>query len=57
MTRAKKPFSRNVQPSAVLRTGITLVEMLVVITMAAVMLGLGVTTIHLLLGAEHKETR
>jgi hypothetical protein len=39
------------------RTGTALVELLVVITVAAIMLGLGVTTIHLLLGAEHEASR
>jgi type II secretory pathway pseudopilin PulG len=39
------------------RAGTTLIELLVVITVAAVMLGLGVTTIHLLLGAEHEASR
>lgn len=34
--------------------GWTLIEMLVVLTVAAVMMGLGVTTIHLLLGSEHE---
>lgn len=34
--------------------GWTLIEMLVVLTVAAVMMGLGVTTIHLLLAAEHE---
>jgi len=39
------------------RTGTTLIELLVVITVGAVMLGLGMTTIHLLLGAEHEASR
>src|SRR5437867_3508547 len=34
--------------------GWTLIELLVVLTVAAVMMGLGVTTIHLLLGSEHE---
>lgn len=38
------------------RAGISLVEMLVVITVAAVMVGLAVTTIHLLLRAEREAT-
>ena len=36
------------------RAGVSLVEMLIVITVAAVMVGLSVTTIHLLLRAEHE---
>jgi type II secretory pathway pseudopilin PulG len=53
------PFSHEAQPSAFARrrTGTTLVELLVVITVGAVMLGLSVTTIHLLLGAEHEASR
>jgi hypothetical protein len=53
------PFSREAQASAVAqrRTGTTLVELLVVITVGAVMLGLSVTAIHLLLGAEHEASR
>ncbi len=53
------PLSREAQPSAVAqrRTGTTLVELLVVITVGAVMLGLSVTAIHLLLGAEHEASR
>src|SRR5258708_12634438 len=39
------------------RRGTTLVELLVVITVAAIMLGLSVTAIHLLLGAEHEASR
>ena len=39
------------------RSGFTLVEMLVVISVAAVMLGLSVSTIHLLLDAEHEAAR
>ena len=39
------------------RAGTTLVELLVVITVAGVMLGLSVTAIHLLLGAEHEASR
>ncbi len=39
------------------RRGVSLVEMLVVITIAAVMVGLAATTMHLLLGAEHEATR
>src|SRR5579863_5938808 len=38
------------------RAGVSLVEMLIVITVAAVMVGLAVTTIHLLLRAEHEAT-
>jgi hypothetical protein len=53
------PFSREAQPSAFAqrRAGTTLVELLAVITVAAVMLGLSVTTIHLLLKTEHEATR
>src|SRR5438309_121599 len=36
------------------RRGWTLIELLVVLSVAAVMMGLGVTTIHLLLGSEHE---
>jgi prepilin-type N-terminal cleavage/methylation domain-containing protein len=39
------------------RSGLTLVEMLVVISVAAVMLGMSVCTIHLLLDAEREATR
>jgi prepilin-type N-terminal cleavage/methylation domain-containing protein len=39
------------------RRGVSLVEMLVVITIAAVMVGLAATTMHLLLAAEHEATR
>jgi prepilin-type N-terminal cleavage/methylation domain-containing protein len=38
------------------RAGVSLVEMLVVITVAAVMVALAVSTIHLLLRAEHEAT-
>jgi hypothetical protein len=47
----------RIRPLAGLRRGISLVEMLVVITVAAAMMGLTVTTIHRLLGAEHDVTR
>jgi prepilin-type N-terminal cleavage/methylation domain-containing protein len=39
------------------RSGVSLVEMLVVMTVAGVMMGLAITTIHLLLGAEHEATK
>jgi type II secretory pathway pseudopilin PulG len=39
------------------RCGTSLVEMLVVMTVAAAMVGLAVTTIHRLLGAEHEATK
>src|SRR5438876_5171317 len=39
------------------RYGVSLIEMLVVMSVASVMMGLGVTTIHLLLGSEHEATR
>jgi hypothetical protein len=38
------------------RAGASLVEMLIVISVAAVMVGMAVTTIHLLLRAEHEAT-
>jgi len=39
------------------RSGTTLVEMLVVMSLAAVMMGVSVCTIHFLLDAEHEATR
>jgi prepilin-type N-terminal cleavage/methylation domain-containing protein len=39
------------------RSGFTLIEMLIVISVAGVMLGVTVCTIHLLLDAEHEATR
>jgi hypothetical protein len=39
------------------RSGVSLVEALVVMTVAGVMMGLAITTIHLLLGAEHEATK
>jgi hypothetical protein len=39
------------------RSGVSLVETLVVMTVAGVMMGLAITTIHLLLGAEHEATK
>lgn len=50
---AHRPPRRHCLP----RTGTTLVEMLVVITVAGVMLGLSVCTIHLLLDAEQEAAR
>jgi len=39
------------------RSGVSLVEALVVMSVAGVMMGLAITTIHLLLGAEHEATK
>ena len=39
------------------RAGVSLIEMMVVMSVAAVMVGMAVTTIHLLLGAEHDATK
>jgi type II secretory pathway pseudopilin PulG len=39
------------------RSGVSLVETLVVMSVAGVMTGLAITTIHLLLGAEHEATK
>ena len=50
--RGTFPSQRNVV--GLRCSGSALVEMLVVITVAAVIMGLGVTTIHRLLGAEHE---
>jgi hypothetical protein len=39
------------------RSGVSLVETLVVMSVAGVMMGLAIKTIHLLLGAEHEATK
>src|SRR5262249_35436279 len=61
MNRTINVFNREAQPIAITkpgdRSGTALIEILVVITVAAAMTGLAVTTIHLLLTAEHEATK
>ena len=52
-----KSFLKTRPDAAHGRRGVSLVEMLVVITIAAAMVGLAATMIHLLLGAEHEATK
>lgn len=55
--RTCRPEPRNCRWTIAPRTGVSLIEMLVVITVAGVMMGLAITTLHMLLGAEHEATR
>jgi len=57
MRKLAKSALRCPEGHARKRSATTLVEMLVVMTVASVMVGLAVTTLHLLLGAETESTR